>query len=77
MIGASKSAQRKLYGLHVMGKALIYHVQTGVVCGRFDSIESAQAWLDQYGVTQAYKDANYRIELADTFYARVRPSIFA
>jgi hypothetical protein len=51
-------------------RALIYHTETGVICGRFASREDAQQWLDEYQVSQSYKDRCYRIELAETFYAR-------
>jgi hypothetical protein len=41
--------------------ALIIHVGTGVVCGRFATLADAQRWLDGYQVTPSYKDQFYRI----------------
>lgn len=31
-----------------MERALIYHTETGVICGRFASKDDAQRWLDGY-----------------------------
>lgn len=53
-----------------VNRVIIYHTETGVICGRFASIEDAQSWLDGYMVSQSYKDRCYRIELAETYYTR-------
>lgn len=53
-----------------MNRAVIYHAETDVICGRFASVEDAQQWLDEYQVSQSYKDHCYRIDLASTFYER-------
>lgn len=51
-------------------RALIYHTETGVICGRFATKNDAQQWLDSYMVSQSYKDRCYRIELVATYYER-------
>ncbi len=51
-------------------KAYVIHIGSGWRSHVYASIEEAQAWINGYGVTQRYKDENYRVVTFDEYWRR-------